>query len=80
MPLLFTTKFSSARQFKNRIELFLTFFYMKSVKVKCKIEFFLFCFFFSISPLVYGKFQGEVLSNRVYSSDRHYGQIVSICR
>ena len=36
LSLLFTTKFSSARQFQNHVELFSTFF-DKAVKAKCKI-------------------------------------------
>ena len=59
---------------------------MKSVKAKLTIEFFLFSFFFLFfifflkARLFTENFHGQVLSNRVYSFDGHYGQIVSLGR
>ena len=86
LSLLFTTKFSSARQFKNRVELFSTFL-DESRESQCKI-----CqrkqtktlliqfqwFIFYKLACLRKHFHGRVLSIRVFSAGGHYGLIVSL--
>ena len=81
LSLLFTTKFSSACQFKNHVELFSTFL-DESHESQCKIsktkqtkktlliQFRLFIFYKTACLQKY--FHGRVLSIRVFSLDGHY--------
>ena len=80
LSLCFTTKFSSARQFKNHVELFSTFL-DESRESQCKIskrkqtktlliQFRLFIFYKTACLQKY--FHGRVLSIRVFSLDGHY--------
>ena len=75
--LLFTTKFSSALQFKNHTELVSTFFdenrlsQMKNLKKKAHlIQFQLFIFY--KPPCLQKNVHRGLLSIRVFSSDGHY--------
>ena len=81
LSLLFTTKFSSARQFKNHIELFSTFSDESRISQKentkthlTQFQLYIFC----KSRFLQRNFHGRLLSIQVFSADGHYGLIVSL--
>ena len=88
LSLLFTTKFSSARQFNNHIEFIFNFFKWKPLKSNVKFKKgnrlkpskfnFMFQLFIFDKTLAYRIFsRTAILSIRVFFSNVHYGLIVS---